>query len=124
MRQTKSKGEKKMKATKTNVTVSKKVLFQRLFTTILAFTLCFGAFAFCGEDGTKNIVENLVSQIVKMLGYVGIVVVVIGVGKFALAMKDENPDGQTRAVYYAIAGALLIGLKPIVNGLGLGITVK
>ena len=54
-----------------------------------------------------------------MMGYVGIVVCVIGVAKFALAMKDENPDGQTRAVYYAIAGAILIGIGPIINGLGI-----
>ena len=43
----------------------------------------------------------------------------IGVAKFALAMKDENPDGQTRAVYYAIAGAILIGIDPIIKGLGI-----
>ncbi len=110
-----------MKATKKiNVKTNMKTNIKRLFVSILAFTMLFGTFAFCGDaagDGTTTtVVKGLVDQILVMMRYVGIVVVVIGVGKFALAMKDENPDGQTRAVYYAIAGAILIGLKTIIDG--------
>ena len=87
----------------------------RLATVMACVALCVAQTGFC----TDAVVQRLVDQICSMLRYVGIVVVVIGVGKFALAMKDENPDGQTRAVYYAVAGIVLIGLKTIVDGLQL-----
>jgi putative heme iron utilization protein len=79
---------------------------------------CMAQVGFC-DTTPAAVVNSLVDQIIGMMGLVGIVVVVIGVAKFALAMKDENPDGQTRAVYYAIAGAILIGIGPIINALNI-----
>ena len=72
-----------------------------------------GSVGFCDE--ASGVVTALIGEACKMFRLVGIVVCMIGVAKFALAMKDENPDGQTRAVYYAIAGAILIGIKSIVD---------
>ena len=86
-------------------------------TVLGAVAMCMASVGFCAD--TSSIVSALVNQVVGMMKWVGIVVVVIGVAKFSLALKDENPDGQTRAVYYAIAGAVLIGLGPIINGLNL-----
>ncbi len=74
---------------------------------------------YCDDPTAENLIKNMVDQITKMLRYVGIIVAVIGMGKFALAMKDDNPDGQARAAYYAIAGAILIGIGPIISALGL-----
>lgn len=113
----------------TNVTEKKsnkkqalKMMAVRAATVAACAAMCLAQTGLCSAD-TNTIVENLVAQVIVMMGYVGIVVCVIGVAKFALAMKDENPDGQTRAVYYAIAGAILIGIKPIISGLGI-VTVK
>ncbi len=94
---------------KQKINVKNKVV--RAATVLACAAMCYAQTGLC----TEAVVNNLVTQIIQMLQYVGIVVVVIGVGKFALAMKDENPDGQTRAVYYAVAGAILIGIDPIVR---------
>ncbi len=80
-----------------------------------------GSVGFCAPAGADDVVPKLLGQLCKMFSYVGIVVCVIGVAKFALAMKDENPDGQTRAVYYAIAGAILIGIRVIVTNMGFSV---
>ncbi len=107
-----------MKAETKEVAVSKKQKAKNRIAKVLTITLCavmcVGQIGFCD---TNTVVSNLVAQIISMMSYVGIVVLVIGVAKFALALKDENPDGQTRAVYYAIAGAVLIGLRVIVSNL-------
>ncbi len=92
---------------------SVKMAAVRVATVAACVALCVAQTGFC----TADVVNKLVAQICVMLRYVGIVVIVIGVGKFALAMKDENPDGQTRAVYYAVAGAVLVGLKSIVDAI-------
>ena len=98
----------------------------RILTVAACFGMCFASVGFCAGT-TQNVVGALAKQVVGMLKWVGVIVLIIGVGKFALALKDENPDGQTRAVYYAIAGAILIGLDVIVNGIlaktGTGISV-
>lgn len=93
-----------------------KNLAAKILTIIFCAVSCLSQVGFCE---TAGVVDALVGQVITMMGYVGIVVCVIGVAKFALALKDENPDGQTRAVYYAIAGAVLIGIGPIINGLGI-----
>ncbi len=93
-----------------------KNLAAKILTLMFCALSCLSQVGFCE---TANVVDALVGQVITMMGYVGIVVCVIGVAKFALALKDENPDGQTRAVYYAIAGAVLIGIGPIINGLGI-----
>ena len=95
-----------------------KNLAAKILTLMFCALSCLSQVGFC-EGETAQVVDNLVDQVITMMGYVGIVVCVIGVAKFALALKDENPDGQTRAVYYAIAGAVLIGIGPIINGLGI-----
>lgn len=92
-------------------------------TMLFAAAMALESSAFCMADTMRP----LLTQISTMLRWVGIAVLVIGVGKFALALKDENPDGQTRAVYYAIAGAMLIGIPTIINailaGTGSGVSV-
>ncbi len=102
--------------TKTNKKQAMKTMAVRAATVLGCAAMCMAQVGLCTD--TKNIVTSLVGQVIQMMQYVGVVVVVIGVAKFALALKDENPDGQTRAVYYAIAGAVLIGLQPIIDATG------
>ncbi len=100
-----------------------KTMAVRAATVLGCAAMCMAQVGLC-TDTTQNIVNGLVGQVIQMMQYVGVVVVVIGVAKFALALKDENPDGQTRAVYYAIAGAVLIGLKPLITALNIpGLTL-
>lgn len=83
--------------------------------TIMMIAASLGSVASCSTMG--SVMGELLTQICVMLRWVGVAVTVIGVGKFALAMKDENPDGQTRSVYYAIAGIVLIGIPSIVRNI-------
>lgn len=76
----------------------------------------FGTFAFC-ESTAGATVSAILKQVCTWFQYIGIIVLVIGVVKFGLALKDDNPDGQARASYYAIAGALLIGIKPVLSAI-------
>lgn len=87
----------------------------RAVTVLGCVAMCWSSIGLCAT--ANSVVHDLVEQVMSMMQLVGVVVCVIGVAKFALAMKDENPDGQTRAVYYAIAGAILMGIKPIIQAI-------
>ena len=82
--------------TKTNKKQAMKTMAVRAATVLGCAAMCMAQVGLCTAD-TKSIVTSLVGQVIQMMQYVGVVVVVIGVAKFALALKDENPDGQTRA---------------------------
>ena len=112
-----------VKVQKQSVKQKAKTTAVRALTVLGCAAMGIAQVGFCSTT-PGSIVSNLVNQIVSMMGLVGVVVCVIGVAKFALAMKDENPDGQTRAVYYAIAGAILIGIGPIINGTGILSTIS
>lgn len=37
---------------------------------------------------------------------------------FGLSIAQENPDQRSRAILFVVAGAFLVGIKPILKGIG------
>ena len=66
--------------------------------------------------------ENVVGKILDYLLTAGQLVgggVIIFAGiTFALSISQENPDQQSRAIKFFVAGAFLVGLKAILKGIG------
>lgn len=67
-----------------------------------------------------SVIKNAVAQILTLVGYIGIILAVWGAVQFFLALKNEDSDSKSRAGMTIVCGAALIGIKPIVNQLGLG----
>lgn len=63
--------------------------------------------------------SGIVSIIIKMALYVGIVIAVGGVFSLVLAYKDENADAQAKAVRLIVVGGCLIGLRALLGLAGI-----
>lgn len=61
-------------------------------------------------------VINIIFEVAK---YVGIVLAVSGIFQLILAYKDDNADGQSRAVRLVVVALVLLGLKTLVKLTGL-----
>jgi len=75
----------------------------------------------CAENQMQAIMMQMLDIIYTIARFIGIAILVYGVVSWILAMKDENADGQTRAIKYVVVGVALIAVKsfatPIVNSL-------
>lgn len=78
------------------------------------------AFATGGVDinATFTSIMNILYDIAK---YMGIGIVAYAVFSWILSMKDDNADGQSRAIRFLVVGIVLAGLgtiaAPIINNL-------
>lgn len=68
---------------------------------------------------TEGVVGGIVGFIVDVAKWIGIVVVVSGIFMFIFAYKDDNAESQSRAIRFAVIGALMIGLELILKTAGL-----
>ena len=59
--------------------------------------------------------STLVSSLQTLFKWVGGVLMLVGVAKFAMALKDENGPGQSQAILFAVSGGILIGLGTVIN---------
>lgn len=62
--------------------------------------------------------NNLVGLMITISRYLGVIIIVIGAVQWALALKDENPDGQSRAVKVILAGIVTFSIKFVLQGIG------
>lgn len=85
-----------------------KANYGKLLVCILAVVQLSSLFGFCVD------VSQLINSITDIFAAVGAVVLVVGIAKFALALKDENGPGQSQAILFAVSGVILISLKAIV----------
>lgn len=68
---------------------------------------------------TEQLVGGIIDFICKVAFYMGFVVVATGVFMLVFAYKDDNAEGQSRAVRVAVVGAILIGLTSILKLTGI-----
>lgn len=62
---------------------------------------------------------GIIDIIIKIGMYVGIVLAAGGVFSLVLAYKDENADGQSRAIRVLVVGGALIGLRVLLQTAGI-----
>lgn len=68
---------------------------------------------------TDAMIGGIVDFICKVAFYIGAVVLVSGIFMFIFAYKDDNAESQSRAIRFAVIGAVLLGLKQMLNLIGI-----
>lgn len=73
------------------------------------------------KDGvsTTTMIGGIIGFIIEVAKYMGFVVVASGIFMFVFAYKDDNAEAQSRAARFAVVGAILLSLKPILSLTGL-----
>lgn len=66
-----------------------------------------------------NLFANMADIIIKIAFYVGALIAIGGIFSLVIAYKDDNADGQTRAVRLIVVGVVLIGFKTILQIAGI-----
>lgn len=98
----------------------------RFFTALMS-SLCCSAMllapTLCAKIKTElnmdTLFGNMVNIITKIAFYVGALLTVGGVFALILAYKDDNADGQTRAVRLIVIGIILIGFEAMLKLAGI-----
>ncbi|MCI9545800.1 MAG: DUF2460 domain-containing protein [Lachnospiraceae bacterium] len=65
------------------------------------------------------LVKSIITIVLKMARYIGMVLVVTGVFQLVMAYKDDNADSKTRGIQLAICGVILIGLEAVLTAAGI-----
>lgn len=97
--------------------------FANVAAALLTVAQVAGTIALCtgGGGGAGGAINSIINVVCEVFKYVGAGILVLGIAKFALALKDENGPGQSQAILYAVAGGVLIGIDVLVGMLDLGI---
>lgn len=95
---------------------SKKV--KTVFSTLMCMLMMLPMATFCAPT-TDSVLKGVLDIIFEVAKYVGIVLAVSGIFQLILAYKDDNADGQSRAVRLVVVALVLLGLKTLVQGTGL-----
>ncbi len=82
---------------------------------------------FCTATNQNNmnaLFKSMVDIVCNIAFYVGAIIIVSGIFNWVLAQKDENADGQSRAIKFIVCGFALVSLKfivgPLLTNIGLG----
>lgn len=104
------------------VWVSDTALFGRLFpggNTLLAFSQADGVRQYPGDV----LVGNVVNIFLQVFLWIGILLLVIGVVRFLLSLKDSRADEKAEAVAVIVVGVALIVIRMLIKSLDLGINI-
>lgn len=68
---------------------------------------------------TASVVGGILDVVFKVAMYMGFIIAGAGIFTFIMAFKDDNAESQSRGARLAVVGAILIGLKAVVQLTGL-----
>lgn len=68
---------------------------------------------------TEVMLGGIINFICSVARYMGIVIVAAGIFMLIFAYKDDNAEAQSRAVRFAVIGAVMLSLKTILGWTGL-----
>ncbi len=66
----------------------------------------------------KNIVGSILDYLLMAGQLVGGGVLIYAFISFGLSIAQDNPDQRSRAIMFIVAGAMLVGIKPILKAIG------
>lgn len=78
--------------------------------TILTPTLCAPK-----NVSMDSVFNKFVDIICTVAFYVGALIIIGGIVNWILANKDENADGQSRAIKFLVCGIVLVSLKTVIQ---------
>ena len=96
--------------------VSAWLLSQMSFLMMLSPTLCAKINKNLDLD---TLFGNIMELIIKFATYVGVGLAAYGIFSWLNAMKEENPEGQSRAIKVIVIGGALIGFRGILQLAGI-----
>lgn len=77
----------------------------------------------CGRINSSLDMDNLFASmagiVIKIAFYVGALVTIGGIFSLIVAYKDDNADGQTRAVRLIVVGVVLVGFETMLKTAGI-----
>lgn len=78
-----------------------------------------------GDDLMKDVFGKIIGVILNIAKYMGIGITAYAIVSWLLAMKDDNADGQSRAIRFVVVGIALAAagglMKPVLNAIVPGI---
>ncbi len=66
----------------------------------------------------ETVVGNILEYLLTAGQLVGGGVLIYAMISFGLSIAQENPDQRSRAIMFVVAGAMLVGIKPILKAIG------
>ena len=84
---------------------------------LLTPTLCSGKIN--TNLNMDSLFASMAGIVIKIAFYVGALITVGGVFSLIVAYKDDNADGQTRAVRLIVVGVVLVGFETIFRTAGI-----
>ena len=66
----------------------------------------------------ETVVGNILDYLLTAGQLVGGGVLIYAFISFGLSIAQENPDQRSRAIMFIVAGAMLVGIKPILKAIG------
>ena len=70
-------------------------------------------------DSTKSAAEKFVGIFVMFISWTGSIVLVIGIYKFIMSIKDDRPEEKARGIEMIFVGLILILFKAVLQEIGL-----
>ena len=86
---------------------------------LLAFSQADGARQYPGDI----LIGNVINILLQVFLWIGILLLVIGVVRFVLSIKDGRGDEKAEAVMVIMVGIALIVLRMLIKSLDLGINI-
>lgn len=101
-------------------TFFKKKLLPGLLSAATVLSVPVSALAVTIKDDldAENVVGNILDWLLLAGQLVGGGVIIYAIISFALSIAQENPDQRARAIMFVVAGAMLVGIKPILKAIG------
>lgn len=102
----------------------KKFIFNKLVpgvtSAVAALAVPMTGFAVTIKDdlNAETVVGNILDYLLLAGQLVGGGVLIYAFITFGLSIAQENPDQRSRAIMFIVAGAFLVGIKPILKAIG------
>lgn len=65
---------------------------------------------------TDSIVGEIGGIVCKIFLYIGIVLLIYSIAQLISASRNDDPEGKVKATQQLVAAIVMMGLKPIING--------
>ena len=72
----------------------------------------------CASGGYTQPLDNLKTVLITIAGSAGVILVVYGAIRFAVAFQKMDQKGEHSAIYTVIAGGVLIGISAVLAVMG------
>lgn len=70
----------------------------------------------------NNLMGNIIGILLTITRFVGIALLIYGVYEIVMSFMQNQPEAKTKGIVMALAGVVMIALKSVLGGLGIGIS--